>query len=361
MTDEFYMKQVLTLAKKGVGKVPPNPCVGALIVKNDRILSKGCHAHFGGAHAEINAIAKLSCKELKDATLYVNLEPCTHYGKTPPCVDTITNSGIKRVVIGMIDPNPLVNGKGIEKLQKNGIEVTTNILEKECREINKIYIKCITKYKPYITLKIAQTLDGKIAKNNGLSKWITSLPSRKLVHQLRNEHDAILIGINTVIQDNPELTIRWIKGKQVKRIILDSSLRIPDHSKILQHPDIHNTILITTSNAPKDKIHTLRQKGIQIWVLRKNKKNQIDLKSLWQKMYDEKVYSVFVEGGSTLYTSVLNNRDADRILIFIAPKIFGNGLSAFQDLNFHISDESIDFKSFKWKKVGDDMLFDGRL
>jgi diaminohydroxyphosphoribosylaminopyrimidine deaminase/5-amino-6-(5-phosphoribosylamino)uracil reductase len=361
MTDQDYMRQVLRLARKGIGKVSPNPMVGALIVKNDRVLSKGYHARFGGPHAEVDAISKLSSGALKGATLYVNLEPCTHYGKTPPCTDAILKTGIRKVVIGMTDPNPLVNRKGILKLKKSGIEVTTSVLEKECRELNAVYIKWINQKKPFITLKIAQTLDGKIAVNSGQSRWITGQESRKQVHKIRNECDAILVGINTVLHDDPQLTVRLGKGKRIKKIILDSRLRIPDEAGILTNDDPENTILATTPQASKARILSLQGKGISIWVCKSDRSGRVDLKSLWRKCLDAQICSVLVEGGREVFTSVLNSGEADRMVFFTAPKLFGEGIASLGNLGVSDPDSALTFRSFRWKKCGPDMIFDGRL
>jgi len=360
MNDEFYMNQAITLARKGLGKVNPNPCVGAIIVKDGQILSRGYHARFGGYHAEIEAISKLSPDKLKNATLYVNLEPCTHYGKTPPCTDAILRTGIRKVVIGMIDPNPVVHGKGIRKLKQHGIEVKTSVLKKKCEELNEVYIKCLQKKRPFVILKIAQTLDGKIAVSNGLSRWITSPASRSCVHRMRNENDAILVGINTLIQDDPELTVRWGKGKHIKKIVLDSRLRIQDSAKILSNKDPENTILVTTPNASAKRINALKKKGVEVWILNENRTGQVDLNDLWDKCFIEHIYSILVEGGKGIFTSVLKSGEADRIVLFTAPKLFGEGISAFGDLNVSKPDSAFKFRSFRWQKCGPDMVFDGR-
>ncbi len=361
MTDEFYMKQAIQLARRGKGKVHPNPYVGAVIVKNNRVLSRGYHACFGGPHAEIDAISKLSPSELKNAVLYVNLEPCTHYGKTPPCTDAIFRSGIRKVVVGMADPNPLVHEKGIRKLEQSGVEVRTSVLEKACLELNEVYIKCLKKKRPFVTLKIAQTLDGKIATSSGLSRWITGSDSRKRVHKMRNESDAILVGINTVIQDNPELTVRLGRGRQIKKIVLDSRLRIPDKAGILTNNDPENTILVTTLNASPERIKALKEKRVEIWILKADPAGQVDMTSLWKKCFKKGIYSVLVEGGKGIFTSALRSGEVDRIVLFTAPKLFGEGYSAFGNLNVSNPDSALTFRQSRWQKCGTDMVFDGRL
>ena len=212
MSDEKYIKRTLKLANKGIGKVSPNPLVGCAIVKNGKIISEGYHEQFGDDHAEVVALKKAD-EDAKDATLYVNLEPCCHYGKTPPCTDAIIKAGIKKVVIGMIDPNPLVSSGGIKILKKHNIEVKAGIEDKACRHLNRAFIKHISTKLPYVTIKIAQSLDGRVATKTGHSKWITSKKARKETHRLRSENDAILVGISTVLADNPQLTVRHTHGK----------------------------------------------------------------------------------------------------------------------------------------------------
>ncbi len=360
MDDIFFMKRVLQLAKRGSGKVSPNPMVGAVIVKNGKILSEGYHAFFGGLHAEVNALRKLKDDETRGSTLYVNLEPCSHYGKTPPCTDAIIEAGIKRVVVGMVDPNPLVHGRGIEKLKKAGIEIRTIILEKQSVELNESYIKYITKHRPFVTLKIAQTLDGKIATSGGLSRWITGEKSRRFVHKMRRESDAVLVGVNTVIVDDPQLTVRMIPGRGKRRIILDSRLRIPLEAKVLHHSDPQNTVVVTTDQSPSNKVKILKKMGVTVWVIEKVD-GMVDLSLLWEKMADEGIASLLVEGGRRIFTSILRQGHADRVIVFFAPKIFGEGIGSIGDLGIDSPDEAIVFKKTRWYKKGNDMVFEGKL
>ena len=359
MNDIFYMKRVLQLAKKGIGKVSPNPLVGSLIVKNKQILSEGYHGYFGGPHAEVNAISKLHARQCHDSTLYVNLEPCCHYGKTPPCTDLIIKSKLRRIVIGTMDPNPLVQGKGIEMLKKSGIEVTTEILKDCCQSLNAPYFKYINQKKPYITLKIAQTIDGKIATDRCHSRWITSESSRRFVHRLRKENDAVLVGANTIVVDDPELTVHMVRGKSPKRIILDRSLDIPFEARVFHHPDPHNTIIVTTPKAPFKKIKRLKEMGISIWSIKNNTSGSIHFPSLWKKMIQEGIISVLVEGGKEAFTSFLRTGEVDRVIVFIAPKFFGNGLSAIGDLGIHTPDKALHFKKMNWIRKGSDMMLEG--
>nr|WP_288523927.1 bifunctional diaminohydroxyphosphoribosylaminopyrimidine deaminase/5-amino-6-(5-phosphoribosylamino)uracil reductase RibD [uncultured Romboutsia sp.] len=316
--DKYYMDIALHLARKGAGKVNPNPLVGAVIVNDGKIIGKGYHESYGKAHAEINAETEL----IEGSTMYVTLEPCSHYGKTPPCVDQIIENRIKRVVIGMVDPNPLVSGKGVKKLQEAGIDVTVGILEDKCKKLNEVFIKYITKKKPFVVLKTAMSLDGKISTTSGESKWITDKEARENVHILRNELTAIMIGIDTVIIDNPELTCRIPNGRNPIRIVVDSNLRIPYDSKILQTAKKFKTIIATTEKARKEKIHKLKDLGI-IVIETKSKNEKVDLKDLMHKLGNQNIDSILLEGGSTLNYSALESGIVDKILVYIAPKIIG--------------------------------------
>ncbi len=354
-----FMKKVLRLAEKGSGRVSPNPLVGALVVKNGKILSQGFHHHFGGPHAEAVALNKLDRSATRDSTLYVNLEPCVHQGKTPPCVDKIIDYGIGKVVIGIEDPNPLVKHKGIEKLQTAGIKVELGIREKECREINEAFIKSVTKHKPFVTLKIAQTLDGKIAQSGGESKWITSEKARQSVHRMRKAADCILVGVNTVIKDNCNLTVRMVRGNGGKRIILDSKLRIPLHAKVLTDLDRKNTIVVTTTKAPEKKKEEIRQKGSTVWIVDENEEGRVNIEKVLKKIFKNSMISVLVEGGKEVFTSFLKQEEVDKLVIFIAPRIFGSGIESFGQLEKTLSADS--FTDIQWQKMGKEIIFKGWL
>lgn len=363
MDDQVIMKRVIRLAKKGTGRVSPNPRVGAIIVKNHKIISEGYHRDYGGPHAEINAISRFPSEILKDSTLYINLEPCSHRGQTPPCTQAIIKSGIQKVIVGHIDPNPLVNGKGIALLRKAGLQVKLGVLKNDCYLLNETYIKWITKNRPFVTLKIAQTLDGKIATTTGKSHWITSKRSRQIVHRMRSEHDAILVGINTILIDNPELTVRLVKNypHQPKRFVLDELLRISLESRILKHPDIERTIIVTSEHSPKDRIQKLTDKGATIWKINTDSEGKLSIQHLCKRMAQEKISSLLVEGGRQIFTSFYNSGETDQIILFIAPKLFGSGYESFSDLRIKSPQDGDIFKSAKWRRVGNDMIFEGRL
>ncbi len=316
------MKKAIGLAKKARGATHPNPMVGALIVKKGVIIASGFHKKAGLDHAEVIALKKAG-EKAKGATLYVNLEPCSHFGKTPPCVDRIIKSGLKRVVIGTEDPNPINTLKGIKKLKKSGLIVNAGILREESVKLNEDFAKFITRKVPFVIIKAAQSLDGKIASVSGDSKWISCLNSRKYAHKLRAESDAVMVGIETVIKDNPRLDCRLYKSftGQPLKIVVDSRLRISLKAKILNNPGAQ-TLIATTRYAPKDKIRKLEAKNARVLIVRSRNK-RVDLKDLFIKLAKENIVSILVEGGARLITSLINQRLADKIVIFIAPKIIG--------------------------------------
>ena len=324
--DENFMKLALELAKKRKGYTHPNPTVGAVVVKNGKILGLGYHEKAGKPHAEVVAISQAG-KEAKGSTLYVTLEPCTHFGRTPPCTDLIIKSGIKRVVVATLDPNPLVSGKGVERLKKAGIDVSVGILEKEAREINEDFFTYITKKRPYITLKWAQTLDGKLATEEGKSKWISSFESRKYAHKLRLEATAVLVGVNTVIKDDPQLTVRYIHSqKQPTRIILDPELKVPLNAKVLNTEEA-KTLIITQKN--NEKVNKVKEKGAEVLII-----GDYLIENILKELYKREIMHVLVEGGAFTLSRFLEKKIFDRICVFIAPKIMGRGKS----VDFEIRD-----------------------
>lgn len=352
------MKKCINLAKKGKGRVSPNPLVGAVIFDdNFNIISYGWHEKYGENHAERNAI--LNCKEdLKNKSIIVNLEPCSHYGKTPPCADLIIEKGIKRVIIGNIDPNPIVKGKGIQKLKEAGIEVITGVLEAECIELNKFFIKNQTENKPYITLKTATTLDGKIASKTGSSKWITDEYSRKEVQKLRNEYDAILTSSSTVKKDNPSLTCRIKNSRNPIRIILDTNLTTSKDSKVY-NDDGTRVILIVSDKISDSKIkqHTKNAEFIKC----PEKNNRIDLKKAIELIYNLGIKSILVEAGAELNKSFIEENLLDELIQFIAPKILGdkNGINFIQGFDRKEISECNNLHILSTKKLKNDIMIKG--
>src|SRR4030042_4116014 len=328
MNDAFYIKRALKLAAKAQGMTNPNPLVGAISVKDGKLISEDFHRKAGDRHAEVLAIEKAG-KNARGSTLYVNLEPCCHTEKrTPPCTKAILNAGIKKVIIGMEDPNPKVSGKGISELQSADIFVKSGILEDEAKRLNEVYIKYITTEKPFVILKIAMTLDGKIATPEGQSKWITGEKARRIVHRLRSRVDAIMTAIGTVKADDPQLTARVKGGKNPRRIVIDPDLKIPVDAKILQIPP--ETIIITRKSEvirqrrKKSKVEgkkkILSGKGVQI-ITYEGKKVNLDW--LMKKLGNMGIASVLLEGGSSLNAHALEDGIVDKVMFFIAPKIIG--------------------------------------
>ncbi len=357
LTDESYIQLAIEIAKKGMGNVSPNPLVGCVIVKNNKIIGAGYHEQYGKNHAEINAINS-SIENIEGSTLYVNLEPCSHYGKTPPCVQRIIERKVKRVVIGTRDMNPLVSGNGIKALKKAGIEVKVGILEKECVDLNKFFFKYITKKTPYVTLKIAQTLDGKIADQNRDSKWITSLSSRRYVHTLRSKYDAVLIGSKTVEKDNPNLTVRLVEGRNPKRIIADTRLSLKLDYKIFSGNADRNLIVLTSekSISKERKIKRLQNIGAKILFIKENENGLIDLKAALKELGKQKINSLLVEGGGKMFTSLIKDGLYDNILLFIAPKILGAGLPAVDNIGNKTVKQALKVEIKRIEQNGDDLM-----
>ncbi|MCX8022381.1 MAG: bifunctional diaminohydroxyphosphoribosylaminopyrimidine deaminase/5-amino-6-(5-phosphoribosylamino)uracil reductase RibD [Syntrophorhabdaceae bacterium] len=323
MREEEYMKMALALARKGMGTTSPNPMVGALLVKGNKIVGKGYHKKAGQPHAEVLAIE--DAKEYAmGSTLYVNLEPCTHFGKTPPCVDAIKKAGIKKVVVAMLDPNPAVNGKGVEALRKAGISVKVGLLEEEAKRLNEAFVVYMEKKRPFFIVKAAASLDGKIATKTCDSKWITNEESRMYVNKLRSTVDGVMVGINTVISDNPLLIPRTARPKKHPlRIILDSRLRIPLMCDIVKTSDKYRTIVFTSEDSRSDKENRLKSMGVEIVKVKKDENNRVDLRSVCEELYRREILSILVEGGGETNSSILKEGLLDKIIIFYAPIIIG--------------------------------------
>lgn len=354
---EKYMLKAIHLALKGTGYVSPNPRVGCVIVKDKKEISQGWHKKFGAEHAEAMAIKKAKDSDLEGATLYVNLEPCSHQGKTPPCVDLIIEKKIATVVIGIEDPNPLVSGKGIEKLKEAGIEVITGILEKNSRWINRFFIKHITTNMPYVIVKIGISLDGCIAMKSGQSKWITSTESRERSHAIRAEVDAILVGKKTVMVDHPRLDARQVKGKNPKRIIFDTNLSNELSNPTFNDGDKSTTFICSSKSAAKTrKADNLKVCGINVLACNENDSGQIDIASTLKLLSEKQnVSSIMVEGGSEIISSFLDAGMIDELNLFIAPIIIGNGIKAFAHSNFKLLDKVPQMELVNTSQIGPDV------
>jgi len=359
LTDESYIQLAIEIAKKGIGSVSPNPLVGCVIVKNNKIIGAGYHQKYGGNHAEINAINDAK-ENVEGSTLYINLEPCSHHGKTPPCVNRIIEKKIKKVVIGTLDMNPLVSGVGIKKLKAAGIEVKVGVLENECINLNKFFFKFITKKIPYVTLKAAQTADGRIAGKDGESKWISSLTARKYVHSLRAKYDALLVGAGTVIKDDPRLTVRLTEGRNPKRIVLDTNLKIKSSYKIFTNNGDKKLILVTSkknSTLKNGKIRKIISSGAQI-IYVKERNRKLNLKNVLKELGKLQISSVLVEGGSEIFTSFVKENLFDDIQLILSPKLLGCGIPLVSNLGIKSIKKSVKLKVGNFEKIGDDVLIE---
>lgn len=337
----YYMQMALELAKKALGRTSPNPMVGAVVVRAGQVVGSGYHARAGTPHAEVHALREAGEKAC-GATLYVTLEPCCHHGRTGPCTEAVIKAGITKVVMAMLDPNPKVAGNGVKILQKAGIEVETGVLEEQARRLNEVFIKYITTRLPFVVMKTAMSLDGKIATAGGESQWITGSESRAMVHRLRDRYDAIMVGVGTVLADNPSLTTRIAEGggKDPVRVVLDSRARTPVDAQILTQSSHSPTFIVTTSDAPRDKLRQLSKAGAHIIQL-PNDDNGICLPELLRKLGEQEITSLLVEGGSRVNGTLINNYLVDKVYWFMAPKIIGgnaapgpvggNGITALVD------------------------------
>lgn len=358
--DEKYMRQAIELAEKGQGQTSPNPLVGAVVVRDGKVVGTGYHAQAGKPHAEVNALNKAG-ENSRGATLYSTLEPCCTYGWTPPCTDSIISAGVKRVVVGLIDPNPEVCGKGIEKLRAAGISVTENILSEEVARQNEVFIKYITTGRPFVLMKVAMSLNGKIASERGKTTVLTSKQSRRLVHRLRDEYDAVVVGIGTVLADNPRLTAR-LPGRKADspvRVIVDSKARLPLKSNIVSLAKKVPTILAVTKQAPSDKLRQLGSQRIEILACSSNE-GWIDLEDLMNKLGQRKIASVLLEGGARLNTSALKSGLVDKFLFFVAPQLIGSSEAlgmVEEDISRGMGGE-VKLEFSQVKKVSPDLLIE---
>lgn len=357
--DDKFMRLALRLARRGLGKVSPNPMVGAVIVKDGRIIAQGYHHSFGGDHAEVDAL-KNAAEDVSGATLYVTLEPCRHYGKTPPCVDAIVKSRIGRVVIGMRDPDPKMRGESVKILNQHHIETLIGVRENECRALNEAYIKHRSTGVPYVTVKFAQTLDGRIATASGSSRWISSAESLKLAHKFRSQHDAVLVGAGTVVKDNPELTVRLVKGRQPLRVVLDSNLKIPPDVAVFKDQAKARTLVATTAWDAQKTLAERRALGVEVLIVPPDANGQVDLKALLKTLGERDISSVLVEGGAETITSFLRLGLADKVIAIIAPKILGKGTDTIGELNITDVSQALKLSFTRIYRSGEDIVVEGK-
>jgi diaminohydroxyphosphoribosylaminopyrimidine deaminase / 5-amino-6-(5-phosphoribosylamino)uracil reductase len=354
----YFMGLAMKLALRAKGRTSPNPLVGAVVVKDGHIIGNGYHKKAGFDHAEIVALNQAG-EKAKGATLYVTLEPCAHFGRTPPCVNKIIKSGIKEVVVGMIDPNPLNRGKGIELLRKQGVKVSVGLLEDELKKMNEAFIKYITKRTPFITVKAAESLDGRIATNTGDSKWITSDRSRQYAHRLRGSYDAIMVGINTVLRDNPKLDA-WFSRKQPVKIIVDTQLSTPSHAHVFLKSNVVIVTLPAKAGQETENRVILAKKPRILEV--KEKDGQVNLKDMLKKLAGLEITNILVEGGGTLIGALFDEGLVDRALFFISPKIIGgkDAIGSVMGKGISRVDKAIKLKEVKLSRIGEDFLIEGK-
>jgi len=360
------MRIARDLALKAKGKTSPNPLVGAMVVKDNRIVGKGFHKKCGAAHAEVVALDNAG-KKCEGAKLYVTLEPCGHYGRTPPCVHRIIQSGVKEVIVGMVDPNPVNNGKSIQILRQNKIKVKVGLLEEELAKINEVFIKYITKREPFVTVKTGQSLDGKIATRTGDSKWITSDQSRQFSRRLRSSFDAIMVGVNTVLRDDPRLDA-WFSGssgggslrKQPVKIIIDSRLSTPADANIFsKNSEVIIVTLASKSGQETQNRKALSQKAKILEV--KDKSGQVNLKNMMKQLARMEIANILVEGGGMLIGSLFDEKLVDKVLIFISPKIIGgkDAISSVMGKGIARVDKAIRLKQVSVRRISEDILVEG--
>lgn len=357
--DEYFMRRALSLARRGLGFVRPNPMVGCVIVRGEKILSEGWHARYGQAHAEVAALEtlRLSGNDAIGATAYVTLEPCCHFGKTPPCAPRLVQEGISGVVVGMTDPNPRVDCGGIRILESAGVDVRVGILEEACRRLNRGFIWRHVLGRPWVTIKSAMTLDGDVACLDGSSKWITGYRARRMSHLLRAEHDGVLVGIGTIRQDNPSLNVRDTDGASPVKIILDSNLSISENANVFSGG---NAIIVCSFDASEEKMKVLKQKGCDIVTVGNGPDGKLALEELLRVLSEKGISSILVEGGPNVTASFLGSGLVDGFSLFFAPKILGLGRCFTGPLAIHCLDRAVSVREMSYRSVGDDLWIEAR-
>jgi diaminohydroxyphosphoribosylaminopyrimidine deaminase/5-amino-6-(5-phosphoribosylamino)uracil reductase len=358
---EHYMRLALELAARARGRTTPNPLVGAVIVRDGKIIGQGYHQKAGTPHAEVHALREAG-DMARGSTMYVTLEPCSHYGRTPPCSKAVIESGVAGVYVAMQDPNPKVAGRGIQQLKDAGIKVEVGILEEEARRLNEIFIKYITTKRPFVLLKTAMTLDGKIAARTGHARWVTGPEARDKVHRIRDEYDAILVGVNTVIADDPELTCRLPGGggHDPVRVILDSRARTPLTARVLQPESPAATVIVTTDAAPPENAAALKAAGAEIITV-SNRDGRVDLPELLAELGRREITSLLVEGGAEVSAAFLDGALVDKVLWFVAPKIVGgrDAPGPVGGTGRERMDEALVLRDISWEQNGSDIYVEG--
>ena len=361
-TDEKFMRMALRQARKGLGRTTPNPAVGAVVVREGKVIASGYHKRVGVNHAEVDALYKIGGKGKKGDVLYVTLEPCNHQGKTPPCTEAILKSGIKRVVVGMKDPNPKVFGGGFKFLKNKGVEVSTGVLEAACRHQNEFFIKYVSTGRPFVVAKSALTLDGWTATSTGDSWWISNEKSRQFVHRLRDRVDGVMVGVGTVLADNPSLTTRLgnRKGRDPVRVVVDTHLRIPDSAKVLNNDSPAMTLMAVGDRVSPERLKRINKENVSILVC-PIKDGRIDLIALMHGLVKKSITSILVEGGATLMGSMIRERLIDKYYFFQAPKILGgdDGIPMALGPGPERIRECLNLRDIRTRRFGSDMMIRG--
>jgi len=357
MTDMHpeFMRRAVFLARKGVGKTSPNPAVGAVVVREGAVVGEGWHRRAGTPHAEVHAL-RMAGELARGGDLYVTLEPCSHHGRTPPCADAVIAAGIARVFVGMIDPNPLVSGQGVERLRQSGITVEAGLMEQECRRLNEPFIKHVTTGRPLVVLKSALTLDGKTATPCGDSRWVTGEPSRRMVHRLRSAMDGVMVGVGTLLADDPELTVRLAKGRNPLRIVVDSELRTPVTARLLAAGG--GGVLLATVSTDREKIAALTAAGAEV-VACAQRDGRVDLTDMLKRLGTRGIQSILLEGGETLAGEMLRQGLIDKFLFFVAPKLVGGeGKGIFAGVGAGLMKDAVPLRIGRISRVGEDILLE---
>lgn len=360
--DEKFMKEALRQARKGIGRTSPNPAVGAVIVRQGKVIASGYHKRAGAPHAEVEALSKMGEKAKKGDTLYVTLEPCHHHGRTPPCTEAILRCGLKRVVVGMNDPNPNVTGGGCQFLARNGVDVRVGILEPECRRLNEWFLKFVTTGRPFVVAKTALTMDGWTATATGHSQWVTNERSRRFGHRLRDQVDGIMVGIGTVLADDPLLTtrLRHRTGKDPIRIVVDTRLKIPASARVLHVDSVAETVLAVGEGVSEKRLRAIQKSGVSTLIC-PTREGKLDLTALVNSLGAMSITSVLLEGGATLMGAMIREKLVDKFLFFKAPKILGgdDGIPMAAGPGPKRMDESLCLKDVVIRRLGEDLLVMG--
>ena len=355
--DEIYMRRALRQAEGGRGRVSPNPLAGAVVVHAGRILGEGAHLQVGGPHAEVNALDQAGGRA-RGATLYCTLEPCSFHGRTPPCSQALIRAGIKRLVCAMQDPDPRVNGAGLRHLRDAGMAVEVGLLEAHARRQNAAYVKHRTTGMPLVILKLAQTLDGRIATRGGDSRWITGVKARVHAHRRRSWVDAVMVGAGTVAADDPQLNVRHVKGRDPRPMVVDGRLRLAPGARVFQH---QGAVLITSSSSSPARRRTFADRGIEVWAFDAEDQVCIDLHLPLAKAAAQGVTSVMIEGGAQLAAAALRDRVVDQVMVYVAPRILGRGIGAVSNLGILKVKDTIQLEEVKTRRLGSDLLYTARV